>query len=761
MSIDEMINNNAVPKLASKTGSCCGNGHVELGSQAKQKSQPTKSGITTDIRIMQMCCPSEERIIRSKLADNEGIYSLEFKLLNKILTVVHHEAALPSILSAITTLGYEPEVEFAEKVTPLKHSQSKYLWLIIAAVLALGSEMVGWLGDYSWLSIALSIVAVALCGIETYKKGWVSLINYDLNMNALMSIAITGAFLLGEWPEAAMVMVLFSLAEMIEQNSLQKASNAIRGLLELSPALTTVLQTDGSWSEVDTKSIIKGAVVRVKPGERISLDGVITQGSSSVDQAPITGESIVVDKVEGDTVYAGTINGTGSFEFKVTAITTDTTLASIIKVVEQAQSNKAPIQRFIDKFARIYTPIVFLIAVGVAVIMPLFFAGDWQAWIYKALVLLVIACPCALVISTPVTVVSGLTAAARRGILVKGGVHLEQGRHIQWLALDKTGTITQGKPAFCDYLLLNNVSDNELYPKQLAMSLTSRSDHPVSTAITKGLQVELAAQNMQVLEVDDFQAMLGSGIQGTIAGQQLYFGTVRLAGKLNLLTDSDEALFAEYEKQGKTLNLLMTNSQILALFAVADTVKKESEQAIQALHKLNVKTIMLSGDNKHTANVIAKQVGIDRAEGELFPEDKLKIVEQLQRGNGGSSDSRLKPAAQCIVAMVGDGINDAPALAKSNLGFAMGALGADTAIETADVALMDDDLRKIPEFIMLSKKVHTILLQNISFAIAVKVLFLGITLAGFGDMWMAVFADVGASVLVVANGIRLLNHKTA
>ncbi|MFT5708116.1 MAG: Cd2+/Zn2+-exporting ATPase, partial [Oceanospirillaceae bacterium] len=508
------------------------------------------------------------------------------------------------------------------------------------------------------------------------------------------------------------------------------------------------------------KSIIKGAVVRVKPGERISLDGVITQGNSSVDQAPITGESIVVDKGEGDTVYAGTINGTGSFEFKVTAITTDTTLASIIKVVEQAQSDKAPIQRFIDKFARIYTPIVFMIAVGVALIMPVFFAGDWQVWIYKALVLLVIACPCALVISTPVTIVSGLTAAARRGILVKGGGHLEQGRHIQWLALDKTGTITQGKPAFCDYLLLNNVSDNEYYPKQLAMSLTSRSDHPVSTAITKGLQSELAAQGMLTLAVDDFQAILGSGIQGTISGQQHYFGTVRLAAKLNLLAASEELLFADYEKQGKTINLLMSDSQIIALFAVADTVKKESEEAIQALHKLNVKTIMLSGDNRYTANVIAKQVGIDRAEGELFPEDKLKIVEQLQKGSIQSNGSGLKPTVQCIVAMVGDGINDAPALAKSDLGFAMGALGADTAIETADVALMDDDLRKIPEFIMLSKKVHTILVQNISFAIAVKVLFLSITIVGYGDMWMAVFADVGASILVVANGIRLLNSKT-
>ncbi|MFT5709150.1 MAG: Cd2+/Zn2+-exporting ATPase, partial [Oceanospirillaceae bacterium] len=262
MSIDEMINKNVVPKLASKTGSCCGNGHVELGSQAKEKSQPTKSGITTDIRIMQMCCPSEERLIRRKLADNEEIYSLEFKLLNKTLTVVHRETALPSILGAITTLGYEPEVNFAEKATQLKHSKGKYVWSIIAALLAFGSEMVGWFGDYAWLSIALSISAVALCGIETYKKGWISLINYDLNMNALMSIAITGAFLLGEWPEAAMVMVLFSLAEMIEQNSLQKASNAIRGLLELSPALTTVLQADGRWSEVDTKSIIKGAVVR-------------------------------------------------------------------------------------------------------------------------------------------------------------------------------------------------------------------------------------------------------------------------------------------------------------------------------------------------------------------------------------------------------------------------------------------------------------------------------------------------------------------
>lgn len=733
---EQLISSKDQHEEAHTSSGCCSH-KVELKPIAT--AIKTDQGTQTDIRIMQMDCPTEERMIRKKLAGVEGVVSLEFKLLNRVLTVVHADDALDPILKAIKSLGFEPEVNFGDKPSEEKPAKYHYLKLSVAAGIAFGSEMAGWLGDYSWLSMVLSAFAIALCGISTYKKGWISILNKDLNINALMSIAVTGAFIIGEWPEAAMVMVLFSLAEMIEQNSLQKAGNAIKGLLELSPALTTVQQEDGSWLDIDTKAVTAGAVVRVKPGERISLDGVIIEGSSHVDQAPITGESAVVDKTVGDSVFAGTINGTGSFIFKVSAAAANTTLAAIIRVVEQAQSDKAPIQRFIDKFARVYTPIVFSVAVAIAIVMPLFFGGLWLDWAYKALVLLVIACPCALVISTPVTVVSGLTAAARKGILVKGGVHLEQGRHIQYLALDKTGTITQGKPELSDYIALDSQNAESDDYKKIALSLTQMSDHPVSNAISRGL----LEQDVKGLAVENFEALLGRGIQGEINQQCYYLANVRMAKSLDLLNDGQLKLLSDLEKQAKTLNLLMTKESVLAIFAVADKVKPNSQKAIEQLHALNVKTLMLSGDNQHAAKVIGEQVGIGSVAAELLPEDKLKRIEALQEN--------------ALVAMVGDGINDAPALARSDLGFAMGALGTDTAIETADVALMDDDLTKIADFIRLSKKVHQILVQNISFAIAIKAVFLTITLMGMGDMWMAVFADVGASLLVVANGLRLLN----
>jgi len=692
-------------------------------------------GIRTDIRIQQMDCPTEERMISKKLATVSGVISLEFDLLARVLTVQHSDAALESILLAIKSLGFEPQVDFKDEAISQGEKNASYLPLTAALVLALGSEAIAWFSDLTIASLAMAVAAMGVCGLHTYRKGWQALISYNLNINALMSIAVTGAFLLGQWSEGAMVMVLFTLAERLEQNSLQRAGQAIKGLLQLKPELTTVRQLDGSWLEMATDAVIKGALVRVRPGERISLDGVVTSGHSSVDQSPITGESMPVDKSEGEALFAGTINTNGVLEYQVSAVTADTTLAAIIKVVAAAQRNKAPIQRFIDKFAAVYTPLVLVLAVLVALLPPLLVDGNWQGWIYKALVLLVIACPCALVISTPVTIVSGLTAAARRGILIKGGVHLERGRHIKWLALDKTGTITQGKPVLTDSLALT--SDAGDY-QQLALSLAALSNHPVANAIATSMR-ELGQQE---LAVSGFEAVLGSGISGEVNARQYYLANQRWASKLHSITPEQQQLLDEYEASGKTVNFLLDDKQLLAIFAVADKVKQHSAQAVEQLHHLNIKTIMLSGDNPKTANVIAAQVAIDHVAAEQLPEDKLQQIEKLQKN--------------AVVAMVGDGINDAPALARADVGFAMGALGSDTAIETADVALMDDDLRKIPEFIVLSKRVHSILVQNISFAIAIKLVFLVITLIGMGDMWMAVFADVGASLLVVANGLRLL-----
>ncbi|KXU84578.1 4-deoxy-4-formamido-L-arabinose-phospho-UDP deformylase [Caballeronia megalochromosomata] len=694
------------------------------------------------MRISQMDCPTEESLIRKKLGAMPEVLELQFNLMQRVLTVVHRPDGLQAIVAALSTLGLTPE--FAGDATadrPAPTPAKKPWWpLAFAAGAALGAEVADWLGSPVWAVATLALLAVACAGIGTYKKGWVAIRNLNLNINALMSIAVTGALALGQWPEAAMVMVLFTIAELIEARSLDRARNAIEGLMKLTPDTATVRQADGSWIDTDAAKVELGAIVRVRPGERIGLDGVVADGRSTVNQAPITGESMPIEKGPGDKVFAGTINESGSFEYTVTAAANDSTLARIIHAVEEAQGAKAPTQRFVDQFAKVYTPIVFVIALGVAVVPPLLFAGAWFDWVYKALVLLVIACPCALVISTPVSIVSGLAAAARKGILVKGGTFLEQGRKLRWLALDKTGTITHGKPVQVAFeLLAGDVDADEA--RSIAASLAGRSDHPVSTAITRTADADDVTRS----GVDEFEAIPGRGIAGLIDGRRYILGNHRLIEELGRCSPELEARLEPFEREGKTVVMLADNERVLALFAGADTVKETSRAAIAELRALGVQTAMLTGDNAHTAAAIAKEVGVDRAEGDQLPEDKLRVVEALL--NGG----------ECV-GMVGDGINDAPALARADVGFAMGAMGTDTSIETADVALMDDDLRKIPVFIRLSRATHSILIQNITFALGIKAIFLALTLSGLGTMWMAVFADVGASLIVVANGLRLLRR---
>lgn len=718
--------------------SCCGAAPVSFESLAKATA--VGDAIRTPIRILQMDCPTEEALIRKKLTGLNGVGGMEFNLMQRVLTVVHNPGALAQILDAIRSLGFTPELADAENRTGNGPEATRKPWwpLALSGIVAAASEGAHWLGLPTWLVAALALLAIAGCGLTTYRKGWIAIRNGNLNINALMSIAVTGALLLGQWPEAAMVMVLFTIAELIEAKSLDRARNAIQGLMRLAPDKATVRQAGGSWLEVDARSVVPGALVRVRPGERIGLDGTIVTGRSTINQAPITGESLPAEKTEGDPVFAGTINESGSFEYEVTAAAANTTLARIIHAVEEAQGSKAPTQRFVDEFARVYTPVVFAIALAVALVPPLVFSASWFEWSYKALVLLVIACPCALVISTPVSIVSGLAAAARHGILVKGGAYLEQGRKLGWLAMDKTGTITHGKPVQTGFEM--RVTDADIgHVRSLAASLAGRSDHPVSMAVAQAADAEGLAH----YPVEHFEAIPGRGVRGVIGGKRYSIGNHRLVEELGRCSPALEARLDVYEREGKTVVMLIDEDRVLALFAVADTVKDSSREAVSELHKLGVRTAMLTGDNPHTAQAIAREVGIDRVEGNQLPEDKLRAVEQLG-------------AKHALVGMVGDGINDAPALARADIGFAMGAMGTDTAIETADVALMDDDLRKIGTFIRLSKATHSILVQNITLALAIKAIFLVLTLAGLGTMWMAVFADVGASLLVVGNGLRLL-----
>lgn len=690
------------------------------------------------LTIANMDCPTEEAILRKALEGVEGVRSLEFDLMARTLRVSHGLSDPAPILTAITALGMTPVVEESvTRSTGPALSRRQWIRMSVAGVAAIGAEVVAYAtgAETSLLVAGLALFAILTGGLETLEKGWIALRTLSLNMNLLMSAATMGAIAIGEWPEAAVVIWLFGIAEMIEALSLDRARDAIRKLMALAPETATTLQPDGTWQELRAEAVPLGAIVRVKPGERIALDGIVETGQSSVDQAPITGESIPVEKGAGDPVFAGTINERGTFEFRVTSAKGETTLDCIARSVQQAQGQRAPTQRFVDRFARVYTPVVFVIALLVATVPPLLFGQPWYDWIYKALVLLVIACPCALVISTPVTVVSGLAAGARHGILVKGGLYLEQGRRLRAVALDKTGTVTHGKPSLTDVLPVAHLDREEVL--RLAASLEALSEHPVATSVVA------AYRGPPLAAVQSFEALPGRGVKGLIDGTLYYLGNHRLAEEIGACTPNLEAKLEELETEGKTAMVLASDHTPIAVLSVADTVRDSSRQAIARLKDLDVEVVMLTGDNARTAQAVARQVGIEYVRANLLPEDKLRAIETL--------------LSEGPVGMVGDGVNDAPALARASIGFAMGAAGTDTAIESADVALLEDDLRKLPDFILLSRRTAAVLWQNIVFAIGVKVAFFVLTFTGYASLWLAVFADMGASLIVVANGLRLLS----
>ena len=589
-----------------------------------------------------------------------------------------------------------------------------------------------------YAGMALAVVAIALSGLGVYKAGLQSLARLQLGIHALMAVAVTGAFLIGQWPEAAMVMALYAAAERIEERAMDRARLAIRNLLRLAPDTTEVLQPNGHSLTVPTADVPTGALVRVAPGARIPLDGEVIAGHSSVNQAPITGESVPVDKAPGDSVWAGSINQQAELQLRVSAATANSMLARIVQAVEQAQASKAPTQRFVDRFAAIYTPIVMVLALALAVLAPLLLGWTWLDAIYQALALLVIACPCALVLSTPVTVVSALTAAARQGVLLKGGSVLEAARQLRSIALDKTGTLTTGKPTLVDWDVLDAAQTPRAEAALRAWQIASRSDHPVSHAVAQGLQTE----GVPTSPTQDLQALPGRGVQARIEGQTYYLVNLRWAQEQQLDSPALQAAVQAHTRLGRSVSLLATAQQVLAVFAVADSLRPHAQEAVQQLQALGITPVVLSGDHPDAVQAIAQQAGILQAEGGLLPEDKLRRMHQLQ--------------AEGAVGMVGDGINDAPALAQADMGFAMGgAHSTDMAMETADVVLMHDDLRRIPDTIALSQRAHRVLWQNIALALGIKAAFFALALMGHASMWLAVLADMGVSLLVVANGLRL------
>ncbi len=695
-------------------------------------------------RISNMDCASEESEIRRALDGISGIEALRFDLGARTLTISANSGALPDALLAIRKAGFKPEPMDQDANTSGTSTEFRALWVVWGKLLAaLGLALIAEAIAYAfpattWIKVTgmgLALGAIFLSGFEVYAKGLAALRQGRLNINALMSVAVTGAFLIGQWPEAAMVMALYAIAEAIEARAVDRARGAIKSLLALSPEQAEVRQEDGRWLRIGVKSVTLDAVVRIAPGERVPLDGTVLAGQSAVDQSPLTGESLPVDKGPGDEVFAGTINQAAALEIRVTSPASDSTLSRIIKAVEEAQATRAPTQRFVDQFAAVYTPAVFALALLVTFLMPWLAGLTWLEAVYKALVLLVIACPCALVISTPVSVVSGLAAGARRGILIKGGVYLEEARKIKAVAMDKTGTITEGKPKLVAF---ESITPDEPQQRvqQLAKSLAARSDHPVSKAIYQGLPV-------QPQDVDAFEAVAGRGVQGVIDGHPYILANHRWIEERGQCSAQLEARLADHEEAGRTVTILANRDRVFGLFAVADTIKPSSIEAIFDLKSLGVVPIMLTGDNAATARTVGYQAGISEIRGNLLPEDKLKAIEEFHEQYG-------------VTAMTGDGINDAPALAKANIGFAMGAAGTHTAMEAADVVVMNDDLRRLPETIRLSNRTHVILWQNIALALGIKALFLWLAIFDNASMWMAVFADMGASLLVVFNGLRLL-----
>jgi Cd2+/Zn2+-exporting ATPase len=602
----------------------------------------------------------------------------------------------------------------------------RYITLEISIVLLLAGYFTGTIG------VIFFALAIITGGYPLFRTGLQNLMRLQFDMKTLMTIAIIGATVIGQWSEGAVVVILFAISEVLESFSMEKARASIRSLMELSPQEATIIR-NGQETLVPVDMIGIGDVMIVKPGQRIALDGVVLEGISTINQAAITGESVPVEKKIHDEVFAGTINENGFLKIKVTKLAEDTKIAKIIHLVEEAQGEKAPSQRFIDRFARYYTPVIMGIALLVAVVPPLAFGGGWHEWVYQGLAVLVVGCPCALVVSTPVSIVTAIGNAARNGVLIKGGNYLEEAGMLSAIAFDKTGTLTKGLPVVTEFI--NYSKDPRIF--SIIAALERRSQHPLASAILK----EAVAGD---IPVEEFISLTGKGVSGKVY-DQVYF-----VGNSKLFTSIPEGIFAKIEEmqaQGKTVIIAGTDQEILALVAVADVVREESQAVISRLNGLGIKkTIMLTGDNTKTAEAIAESVRVTDLEAELLPEDKLEVMKKLKAEYG-------------RVAMVGDGVNDAPALAAATVGIAMGGAGTDAALETADIALMNDDLKKLPFTINLSRKTLKIIKQNISFSIGIKLLALLLVIPGWLTLWIAIFADMGTTLIVTLNGLRLLKVK--
>lgn len=717
------------------------------------------------LKIEGMDCAEEVAILKREIGPLVGGPGrLSFDILNGRMTLLDElsPVSLEGILGAIRKTGMNASVvkEVAsgalEQLSWWNRNSRLALTLLSAALTVsafllhfkiagnwaetLGSEGMG-KAHFVPLEVRILYGLAIVAGLYlVLPKALYSLKNFRPDMNLLMTIAVAGAVSIGEWFEASTVSCLFALSLTLESWSVSRARRAIEKLLDLAPATVRVLDKDGMAREVNASAVEAGAVFQIRPGERIALDGVVVRGLSDVNQAPITGESVAVTKDPGAAVFAGTVNGAGMLEVRSTKSSGDTTLANIIRLVGEAQQNRAPSEQWVDQFARYYTPAVLGVSLLVLLFPTLVLGQPFEPWIYQALVLLVIACPCALVISTPVSVVAAVAAAAKNGVLVKGGAHMETPSKLKAIALDKTGTLTEGRPSVMQVVAMNGHSETELIERAVAME--SHSDHPLARAIVEYGE----AQGLRPLPADEFSIIPGKGATAKWKGKEYWLGSHRFLEERGQETPAVHEQLEELSKTGRTVVVVGTEAHVCGFFALADKIRPESKTVIDELRRAGVEhVIMLSGDNQETATAIGREAGMDEVRGDLLPADKVDAIVDLVKRYGS-------------VAMVGDGINDAPALARASLGIAMGAAGSDTAMEAADVALMSDDLSKLPWLIQHSRRMMFVIRTNIVLALAVKAVFVALTMLGHASLWAAIAADMGMSLVVIFNALRLLRQ---
>ncbi|SFA43623.1 Cd2+/Zn2+-exporting ATPase [Anoxybacillus pushchinoensis] len=644
---------------------------------------------------------------------------------------------------AFENLKVREDKEKAVKREPF-WKQKENIKVYISAVLLVISWFLGMQYGEEHIFAAIGYAAAILIGgYSLFIKGFKNLVRLNFDMNTLMTVAILGAAAIGEWGEGATVVILFAISEALERYSMDKARQSIESLMDIAPK-EALIRRGNEEMMVPVDDIQVGDIMIVKPGQKLAMDGIVIKGTSTLNQAAITGESVPVTKTVGDEVFAGTLNEEGLLEVKVTKRVEDTTLSKIIHLVEEAQAERAPSQAFVDRFAKYYTPAIIIFALLLAVIPPLFMGADWSEWIYRGLAVLVVGCPCALVISTPVSIVTAIGNAAKNGVLIKGGIYLEEAGNLKVIAFDKTGTLTKGIPSVTDVVTYNG-NENELMT--ITAAIEKGSQHPLASAIIR--KAEEDGLNFKDVSVEEFQSITGKGVKAKVNNAMYYVGSPGLFEELlpNGIQSEIKEQITTLQTQGKTVMILGTEKEILALIAVADEIRESSKEVIRKLHQVGIeKTVMLTGDNQRTAEAIGKQVGVSDIKADLLPEDKLNFIKELR-------DKHQS------VAMVGDGVNDAPALAASTVGVAMGGAGTDTALETADIVLMSDDLSKLPYTIKLSRKALAIIKQNITFSLGIKALSLLLIVPGWLTLWLAIFADMGATLLVTLNSMRLLKVK--